>query len=141
MNISDLLYRLATETWPARALKAATSAAALPGDVYAGRVDPTSDEAIGRAFDLAGVLGTGGMSVARPGAAGVFGGRLAKSANLDALKEAEQMGARGANRQEIWDKTGWFQGADKKWRFEIPDDAMTSRWGSGQGVAGPQSKI
>lgn len=36
-------------------------AAKLPGDVYAGRVDPTSDEGIKRAADLAGLGFTGGM--------------------------------------------------------------------------------
>lgn len=56
------------------------------------------------------------------GAAGVFGGRLAKTADLGALRTAEEMHAAGADRSAIWDKTGWFQGSDGKWRFEIPDD-------------------
>lgn len=39
------------------------NAVTLPGDVYAGTVDPKSDEGIGRAFDLAGMmtLGAGAM--------------------------------------------------------------------------------
>jgi hypothetical protein len=94
MDLSDLLYRLATETWPARALKTAVSAATLPGDVYAGRVDPLSDEAIGRASNLAGVVGSGGLSMA-PGASARFGGRLAKTANLDALREAQRLTTQG----------------------------------------------
>ena len=44
----------------------AKSGATLPGDVYAGRVDPLSDEGIGRAADLAAVTTTGSIpSVAR----------------------------------------------------------------------------
>lgn len=34
-------------------VKSAVGGATLPGDVYAGKVDPMSDEAIGRSFDLA----------------------------------------------------------------------------------------
>ena len=55
------------QTWPAQMVKSAVSAMALPGDVYAGRVDPNSDEAIGRAADLAGLLtfGAGAAPAAR----------------------------------------------------------------------------
>ena len=50
------------QTWPAQIFRHALSAAMLPGDVYAGRVDPLSDDAIGRSTDLAGLamLGTTG---------------------------------------------------------------------------------
>src|SRR3990167_7480269 len=50
------------QTWPAKLLQTVLLAAQLPGDVYAGRVDPLSDEAIGRSTDLAGLamLGTTG---------------------------------------------------------------------------------
>jgi len=37
------------DTWPARMGRAAGLAAMLPGDVYGGRVDPLSQEGIGRA--------------------------------------------------------------------------------------------
>ena len=39
------------------------SAATLPGDVYAGRVDPRSDEAIERSADLAGAVTLGAGAV------------------------------------------------------------------------------
>ena len=71
----------------------------------------------------------------------MFGGCLAKTADLNALKKAERMQARGADQAAIWKKTGWFRGVDDKWRFEIPDDAITVRFGKGTGVAGPRSKI
>lgn len=44
------------DTWPARLAKSIYSAVTLPGDVYQGNVDPGSDEAIRRSFDLAGVV-------------------------------------------------------------------------------------
>ena len=67
----------------------------------------------------------GGLSAAvRPSAAGslgIFGGRLAKTADTGALQRAEQMAAQGADRGQIWNDTGWFQGTDGKWRFDIDD--------------------
>lgn len=59
------LLELLGQTWPARLAQSAWSAAKLPGDVYAGRVDPLSEEGIGRATDLAGMV-TGGSTFARP---------------------------------------------------------------------------
>ena len=56
----------------------------------------------------------------------MFAGRLAKTANLGALKLAEDMAGRGASQYKIRQATGWFQGPDAKWRFEIPDTA--SKW-------------
>lgn len=78
------------------------------------------------AVNLAGI----GAPAAATGAAGVFGGRLAKTADLAALKTAEEMHAAGADRSAIWDKTGWFKGGDDKWRFEIPDyqSQMNQTW-------------
>lgn len=56
--------------------------------------------------------------------AGSFGGRNAATADLRALSNAEQLAAEGADRRRIWDETGWFQGVDGKWRFEIDDSGM-----------------
>lgn len=55
-------------------LGSAQSAATLPGDVYAGRVDPRSDEGIQRATDLAGLAMTGGVAGAGPGGFAVGSG-------------------------------------------------------------------
>lgn len=89
-----------------------------------------SGELINAATDTAANLAGVGTSFAVPGAAGVFGGRLAKGADLTALKQAEKMAAGGADRKSIWDQTGWFKGSDDKWRFEIPDyhSQMNQRW-------------
>jgi hypothetical protein len=55
------------ESWPVQLAQSAYGAATLPGDVYAGRVDPMSDEAVGRSAELAGLLtmGAGGIPAGR----------------------------------------------------------------------------
>jgi hypothetical protein len=62
-----------------------------------------------------------GTPFAARGTAGIFGGKLAATADQAALARAEKMASKGSSPDKIWDKTGWFQGADGKWRFEIPD--------------------
>lgn len=59
-------------------------------------------------------------------AVGVFGGRLAKTADHAALAKAEEMTGRGFSREDVWHDTGWFQGADGKWRFEVDDSG--TKW-------------
>lgn len=51
----------------------------------------------------------------------IFAGPTAKTADHAALSKAEEMASSGASRDDIWNQTGWFQGADGKWRFEIDD--------------------
>jgi Large polyvalent protein associated domain 23 len=63
-----------------------------------------------------------GLPFAEENAAGIFGGKLAKGANLDKLTQAENMLSNGQDRGVIRKLTGWHQGPDAKWRFEIPDD-------------------
>lgn len=52
----------------------------------------------------------------------IFAGPLARTADLDALKNARKMSRTGADRDAIWDATGWFKTPDKAWKFEIPDN-------------------
>ena len=68
-----------------------------------------------------------------PGAVlGMFAGRNAATADLDALKVAQKMETKGNSRDEIWDQTGWFRYQDREgkpmgeWKFEIPDDASVA---------------
>lgn len=90
-------------------------------NVREGSIDPSV--MVPWATDAAGYAGTGGAIVPKPvGVAGIFGGRLAKTADQAALAKAEQMAAQGVDRTDIWNETGWFQGVDGKWRFEIPDN-------------------
>lgn len=58
-----------------------------------------------------------------------FGGTNAAQANLQALERAQAMEQQGVDAETIRRDTGWFRGADQKWRFEIDDSAMEySRW-------------
>lgn len=52
---------------------------------------------------------------------GIFAGKNAENANLAKLVKAEEMTAAGIPREQVLNDTGWFQGVDKQWRFEIPD--------------------
>lgn len=59
-----------------------------------------------------------------------FGGENARRANLDALDQAKEMERQGVAMETIFRETGWYTGADGKWRFEIDDSGMEySRWG------------
>lgn len=114
------------QLWPEKMIR---SGATLAGDVLSGEqpvIDPdtgrTSEQLIERAQDMAGMAGTGGLAGIEPGAAGVFGGKLAQNANLKALRQAEALHADGVAPEHIWQNTGWFMGRDDKWRFEMPDD-------------------
>lgn len=71
----------------------------------------------------------GGPAETAAGLAGkaIFGGAMAKTANLKMLGKARDMegsGSSWAQSHKILDETGWSRGADGKWRFEIPDDHM-----------------
>lgn len=50
-----------------------------------------------------------------------YAGREALTADTDARYKAIQMEIEGKSEKEIFIETGWFRGADKKWRFEIDD--------------------
>jgi hypothetical protein len=71
--------------------------------------------------EATGALATGGMPMAKRGAAGMFGGVLAQGAPLAKLGRAENMELRGATPQEIWAQTGWLRRPDTKWRHEFSD--------------------
>jgi hypothetical protein len=83
---------------------------------------PTTAAVAGAAFPVKG-----------PGAVlGMFAGRSANTADLDALKVAQKMETKGNSRDEIWDQTGWFRFNDREgnpmgeWKFEIPDDLSSA---------------
>lgn len=75
------------------------------------------------AADTAMALAGTGAPAAEVGAAGIFGGKLAKTADVKALIEANQMYKGGKGQAQIYGDTGWFQSpTDRKWKFEIPDN-------------------
>ena len=88
---------------------------------------PNPDNAQNRDDVLTGLLSMYGGNAMNPAAAlpknavGMFAGRMAKTADHAALARAEDLAAQGAPREQIWNETGWFQGPDQKWRFEVDD--------------------
>jgi hypothetical protein len=110
--------------------------ATLPNDVLKGQVAPKqmvqSDQGTFERNDpqwderntnfLLNMAGMGGAVAPRvENAAGMFAGRLSRTADHAALARAEADAAAGVSREKIWNDHGWFQGGDKKWRYEIDD--------------------
>lgn len=88
------------DTWPARVAKSIYGAVTLPGDVAAGRVDPGSDEAIGRSFDLAGVatpMAAAGATVPKVAAKAA----QAETPSIQQLKAAATKGYESAEVQGL----------------------------------------
>ena len=56
-----------------------------------------------------------------------FAGQRASTANLEQLKNAQEMETLGADMESIRKATGWFKGMDGKWRFEIDDSKAEFR--------------
>lgn len=56
-----------------------------------------------------------------------FAGQKASTANLEHLKNAQEMETLGADMESIRKATGWFKGMDGKWRFEIDDSKAEFR--------------
>jgi hypothetical protein len=83
--------------------------------------------------DITGIIDKPGEHISSPGGAthaldpslAIFAGPLAKTADLQALQTAQTMAKQGHDAESIWNKTGWFQGGDQKWRSEIPDTTAT----------------
>lgn len=60
-----------------------------------------------------------------------YAGEKAENADKAALNAAKEMEKNGADAETIRQKTGWFRGADGKWRWEIDDSGMKLRFESG----------
>lgn len=56
-----------------------------------------------------------------------FGGVNARTADLNALWNAQELERQGMDADAIRRQTGWFRGMDGKWRFEIDDSGMEYR--------------
>jgi hypothetical protein len=109
--------------WDApRELGEAVERMPMPGAERTPETEAAMQDAAGQSFMTA--VGTAGASMpfAKPGAAGIFGGKLAQTADHAALARAEELSAKGVDQRAIFNDTGWFQGADGQWRFEIPDE-------------------
>ena len=53
-----------------------------------------------------------------------MGGEKAKTADIAALEQAKELQKQGMNAEDIFRQTGWYTGADGKWRFEVDDSGM-----------------
>lgn len=53
-----------------------------------------------------------------------IGGENARTADLDALARAKELQKQDVAMDTIYRETGWYTGADGKWRFEIDDSGM-----------------
>jgi hypothetical protein len=112
------------QTWPEKMVRGAVSAFALPGDVLSGKVESGSVQEIERAADLAGLMIGGPAPVASKmaeGTLGSFAGVTSKTFDKGALEVAQAAEKEGLHPEEIWNKTGFFRGADNRWRYEIVD--------------------
>lgn len=110
--------------------ESAKKAFSLPGEVAQGNIDPSSPQAIERSADLAGFMIFGPAPVAKSMAEGTLGsfmGVTSKTFDKNKLAEAQIMKANGAHPDEIWNKTGTFQGVDNRWRQEINDSTAKLR--------------
>jgi len=90
----------------------------------------TSTQAVEKASDLAGLMTFGPAPVANKmadGTLGSFMGVKSKTINKDKLYQAQNMKSDGVHPDDIWAKTGTFQGADQRWRQEIPDNTAVLR--------------
>ena len=76
-------------------------------------------------------MGGGGVVAAPAGSLRSFAGRTANTADLDALKVAQELSARKRDPEDIFRQTGWFKGKDGQWRFEI-DDSQAEFIGNSQ---------
>ena len=56
-----------------------------------------------------------------------YAGANANGANLESLRKAQAMQEAGADMESIRKATGWHEGMDGKWRFEINDSRMQLR--------------
>jgi len=117
--VTDILIDFAKE-------KAAhlVDALSLPGDAWAGKVDPMSPQGIERAQTLAGLMVGGPAPVAvkmADGTLGSFAGVKSKTLPKENLYKAQNMELEGAHADDIWDAAGFMRGADNRWKYEIND--------------------
>ncbi len=64
-----------------------------------------------------------------------YAGERAKTADVQALRDAQAMETIGADMESIRRATGWHKGRDGKWRFEIDDSGMrVDRSGERRGI-------
>jgi hypothetical protein len=120
-NIDDVPHH----DWVESTLKSAWEALKAPGDALAGRFDPNTEEGVRRATDMAGWMIGAPAPVAgklADGTLGSFAGVTSKTLDRSKLSYAQLEKSMGKHPDDVYQNTGFFQGADGRWRYEIPDD-------------------
>jgi len=118
------------QTWPEKIVRHVVKAVAHNMAVIRGEKDALSDETIAATTEIAGAVIFGPMPIARKAIDGTLGsiaGITAQGANKAKLAEAIKMkyptrdDPQGPfTTEEIWRKTGWYEGPEGKWKHEIP---------------------
>ena len=108
-------------------LSPAAKAVDAPISAYRGTIP--QEDMISEALGVGGLAMAGGGAIAGRGAleydptvTRIFAGPKAKTANVEKLDQAISLQRQGVSEKEILQTTGWSQGADGQWQFEIPDD-------------------
>jgi hypothetical protein len=114
-------------TGSARAVE--TPRAAAQGLIPDADIDMAALETAGLAMAGGGVVAGRDAFTYDPNTTNIFAGRSAdftshppdKNPGMASIDDANKMLSEGRTNREIFDATGWFQGADGKLRFEIDD--------------------
>lgn len=86
-------------------------------------------ESAGPAAEIAMNLAGFGAPAAEVGAAGIFGGKLGRGADIGKLNKAEMMAADGMLPDAVIKSAGWHRSpADNLWRYEIPDNKSAMKY-------------
>lgn len=121
------------QLWPEKAIRGIIEGVeAFGGKTPTWAMDPTTGEVrtdmqtAEKVFDAAGLAVFGPMPVAKKmvdGTLGSFAGVRSQTINKKALYKAQELEMmEGRGNQEVWEQTGFFRGADNRWRYEIPDN-------------------
>ncbi len=121
-GVSDALYNTGIVSDRYGAQRIGSNVATL-GEFLPGIGDAAAGDGFGRAlqkgnYGEAALAGAGNIPIL--GDMAIFAGALAKNADLGALRKAKMLEDTGADRNEIWKETGWFNDRGD-WKFEIDD--------------------
>lgn len=94
----------------------------IPGALRRGDYVGAAGSAGLAALGVAGALPSAGAMRGMADRTNIFAGAGAWNADANKLNFAAFSERQGASPERIWKETGWFRGADGRWRFEIPDN-------------------
>lgn len=84
-----------------------------------GEVSAFYPEQIKSATDNIGTFDSGNSDIRY-----AIAGERSRTADLQSLEEAKRRASEGEDASSIFEETGWYQGPDGKWRYEIDDSGM-----------------